>query len=72
MLRNIAPQILPYVRPVWRELDRYRRQGKRILFEGAQGTLLDVDHGTYPIPPNTVAGQASSDPGLALAQSIMF
>ena len=69
MLRNIAPQILPYVRPVWRELDRYRRQGKRILFEGAQGTLLDVDHGTYPFvtSSNTVAGQASVGSGVGVS-----
>ncbi len=52
--------------PVWRTLDRFYREGKRILFEGAQGTLLDVDHGTYPYvtSSNTVAGQAAAGSGL--------
>lgn len=65
-LLELAPQILPYARPVWRELDRYRKAGKRILFEGAQGTLLDVDHGTYPYvtSSNTLAGQAAVGSGM--------
>src|SRR5271154_2425474 len=47
-LREIAPKIQPYAAPVWRLLDEARRAGRRILFEGAQGAMLDVDHGTYP------------------------
>ena len=47
-LREIAPKVLPYACSVWAMLDQERRRGRRILFEGAQGTLLDVDHGTYP------------------------
>src|SRR5262249_28724760 len=47
-LTEIAPQVLPYMDSVWSLLDRNRREGKRILFEGAQGALLDIDHGTYP------------------------
>src|SRR5262249_8491723 len=56
-LEQVAPRILPYVDSVWSLLDRKRREGKRILFEGAQGALLDVDHGTYPFvtSSNTVA-----------------
>jgi adenylosuccinate synthase len=66
-LREIAPQVLPYAGPVWRLLDDLRARGKRILFEGAQGAMLDVDHGTYPFvtSSNTVAGQAASGPGMA-------
>ena len=65
-LDEIAPRLLPYSRPVWRELDAFRRQGKRILFEGAQGTLLDVDHGTYPYvtSSNTLGGQAAVGSGM--------
>ena len=65
-LKEIAPQITPYARPVWRDLDTYRKSGKRILFEGAQGVLLDVDHGTYPFvtSSNTVAGHAAAGSGL--------
>jgi adenylosuccinate synthase len=64
-LLEIAPKILPFARPVWRELDQARRDGRRILFEGAQGALLDVDHGTYPFvtSSNTVAGQAAAGSG---------
>ena len=53
--------------PVWRLLDEARRQGKRILFEGAQGAMLDVDHGTYPFvtSSNTLAGQAAAGSGIA-------
>ncbi len=62
----IAPQILPYAAPVWEVLFEARRSGKRILFEGAQGTLLDIDHGTYPFvtSSNTMAGQAACGSGL--------
>ncbi|MBK6493356.1 MAG: adenylosuccinate synthase [Sphingomonadales bacterium] len=65
-LAEIAPHILPYAKPVWLSLGEARRAGKRILFEGAQGMLLDVDHGTYPFvtSSNTVAGTASSGSGL--------
>ncbi len=66
-LRAIAPQILPYAEPVWRRLDAARREGRRILFEGAQGAMLDVDHGTYPFvtSSNAVAGQAAAGSGIA-------
>ena len=65
-LREVAPRILPFARPVWRDLNTLRAEGKRILFEGAQGALLDVDHGTYPFvtSSNTVTGTASSGSGL--------
>jgi adenylosuccinate synthase len=65
-LTGIAPAILPYASPVWLELAAARKAGKRILFEGAQGMLLDVDHGTYPFvtSSNTVSGTASSGSGL--------
>jgi adenylosuccinate synthase len=66
-LLDVAPKILPYSAPVWRLLDEARRAGKRILFEGAQGAMLDVDHGTYPYvtSSNTVAGQAAAGSGIA-------
>jgi len=66
-LREIAPSILPYADRVWRLLDDARSQGRRILFEGAQGAMLDVDHGTYPFvtSSNTVAGQAAAGAGVA-------
>ncbi len=62
-----APQILPYAEPVWERLDEARRTGKRILFEGAQAVMLDVDHGTYPYvtSSNTVAATAASGSGMA-------
>jgi len=65
-LTEIAPQVLPYMDSVWSLLDRNRREGKRILFEGAQGALLDIDHGTYPFvtSSNTVAAQAATGSGL--------
>jgi adenylosuccinate synthase len=68
-LREIAPRILPYAEPVWRVIDDARRKGRRILFEGAQGAMLDVDHGTYPYvtSSNTVAGQAAAGSGIAPA-----
>jgi adenylosuccinate synthase len=64
-LAEIAGFVLPFARPVWRELDKARRNGKRILFEGAQGVLLDVDHGTYPFvtSSNTVSGTIASGSG---------
>ena len=65
-LATIAPNVLPYVENVWSLLDAERRAGKRILFEGAQGALLDVDHGTYPFvtSSNTVAAQAATGSGM--------
>ena len=65
-LTALAPKLLPYAETVWRLLDQKRREGKRILFEGAQGALLDVDHGTYPYvtSSNTVAAQAATGTGM--------
>jgi len=65
-LREIAESVLQYARPVWKTLNEARQRGRRILFEGAQGVLLDVDHGTYPFvtSSNTVAGTAAAGTGL--------
>jgi adenylosuccinate synthase len=65
-LAGIADFVLQYARPVWRTLNEARQRGRRILFEGAQGVLLDVDHGTYPFvtSSNTVAGTAAGGTGL--------
>ena len=65
-LQEIAPQVLPYAAPVWKVLNESRRAGKRILFEGAQGSLLDIDFGTYPFvtSSNVIAGQAATGVGL--------
>ena len=65
-LTEIAPKILPYMDVTWDLLDKANRQGKRILFEGAQGALLDIDHGTYPFvtSSNTVAAQAATGSGM--------
>jgi adenylosuccinate synthase len=65
-LSSIAPRIVPFIDTVWQLLDRKRRAGKRILFEGAQGALLDIDHGTYPYvtSSNTVAAQAATGSGV--------
>ena len=65
-LMSVAPRVLPFMDLVWRLLDERRRAGDRILFEGAQGALLDVDHGTYPFvtSSNTVAGAAATGSGL--------
>ena len=65
-LREIAPSVLPYAAPVWLTLKGAKEAGKRILFEGAQGALLDIDHGTYPFvtSSNTVSGAAASGSGL--------
>ena len=64
-LLKIAPEILKFSQPVWKKLDEYKSQGKKILFEGAQGILLDVDHGTYPFvtSSNTVASAAATGTG---------
>jgi adenylosuccinate synthase len=65
-LSEIADFVLPYAKPVWRDLDAALRDNRRILFEGAQGVLLDVDHGTYPFvtSSNTVAGTTGSGSGM--------
>ena len=65
-LSEIAPKVLVYSDAVWSLLDEVKREGKRILFEGAQGVLLDIDHGTYPFvtSSNTIAGQAAAGSGL--------
>jgi adenylosuccinate synthase len=65
-LAEVAKRLLPYAAPVWQRLDEARRAGKRILFEGAQGAMLDVDHGTYPYvtSSNTVSGQAAAGSGV--------
>ena len=65
-LREIADFVLPFAKPVWRDLNAARNRGDRILFEGAQGVLLDVDHGTYPFvtSSNTIAGTAAGGSGL--------
>jgi len=65
-LRAVAPGILPYAAPVWKVMDAQRKAGKRILFEGAQGALLDIDFGTYPFvtSSNVIAGQAATGVGL--------
>ena len=64
-LLKIAPQILKYSQPVWKKINEYKNKGKKILFEGAQGVLLDVDHGTYPFvtSSNTVASSAATGSG---------
>ena len=65
-LMEVAPKILPYMDSTWALLDAQKRAGKRILFEGAQGTFLDIDHGTYPFvtSSNTVASQAATGSGV--------
>ncbi len=65
-LKAVGPQVLPFMGSAWRRLDTAQREGRRILFEGAQGVLLDVDHGTYPFvtSSNIVAGQAATGSGL--------
>ncbi len=64
-LHKMAPLLLPFASTVWQDLNEMRRKGHRILFEGAQGTMLDIDHGTYPFvtSSNTVAGQAAIGSG---------
>jgi adenylosuccinate synthase len=65
-LMALAPRLLPYAEPVWERLDHARREGRRVLFEGAQAVMLDVDHGTYPYvtSSNTVAGNAAAGSGI--------
>jgi len=69
-LKAIAPRLLPYADVVWQRLDQVRRAGQRVLFEGAQGALLDVDHGTYPYvtSSNTVSGYAGVGSGVGPGQ----
>jgi adenylosuccinate synthase len=69
-LQEVAPRIVPYVGSAWRKLNEARLAGKRVLFEGAQAVLLDVDHGTYPYvtSSNTVAGQAAAGSGIGPKQ----
>ncbi len=66
VLRSVAPKILPFAGPAWEMLAEARHAGRRILFEGAQGAMLDVDHGTYPFvtSSNTVSGMASVGAGI--------
>ena len=68
-LRDIAGFVLPFAKPVWRDLNEAKEAGRRILFEGAQGVLLDIDHGTYPFvtSSNTIAGTAAGGSGLGPA-----
>jgi len=70
LLKEIAPQVLPYRARVWQQLAQAKRNRDRILFEGAQGAMLDIDHGTYPYvtSSNTVAGQASAGAGVGPGQ----
>jgi adenylosuccinate synthase len=67
ILKEIAPKVVPFIGSAWRKLDEARRAGQRILFEGAQAVLLDIDHGTYPYvtSSNTVAGQAAAGSGVS-------
>ena len=69
-LLELAPQLLPYAEPVWALLEEAHHQGKRVLFEGAQAVMLDVDHGTYPFvtSSNTVAGNAAAGSGVGPKQ----
>ena len=70
-LLKIAPEILKFSQPVWKKLNEYKSKGKKILFEGAQGILLDVDHGTYPFvtSSNTVASSASTGSGFGTSDT---
>jgi adenylosuccinate synthase len=66
LLQAVAPRVSPYLQPAWRVLGEAARKGRRILFEGAQATMLDVDHGTYPFvtSSNTMPGQAAAGAGV--------
>ncbi|MBT5895226.1 MAG: adenylosuccinate synthase [Rhodospirillaceae bacterium] len=66
--REVAPKVLPFASNVWRDLDEARRAGHRILFEGAQAAMLDIDHGTYPYvtSSNTLAGQVGAGAGIGV------
>lgn len=69
-LNEIAPKLTPFVAPTWKTLHELQKKGKKILFEGAQGAMLDVDHGTYPYvtSSNTVAGSAANGSGMGVGQ----
>ncbi|MGG5890331.1 adenylosuccinate synthase [Falsiroseomonas sp. HC035] len=69
-LLELAPKLLPFAEPVWQLLDAAHHEGKRVLFEGAQAVMLDVDHGTYPYvtSSNTVAGNAAAGAGVGPKQ----
>jgi adenylosuccinate synthase len=69
-LLALAPRLLPFAEPVWERLDAAHTEGKRVLFEGAQAVMLDVDHGTYPFvtSSNTVAGNAAAGAGVGPKQ----
>ena len=69
LLTEVAPKVAPYIKPAWRVLDSAIKSGRKVLFEGAQATMLDVDHGTYPYvtSSNTVAGQAATGAGVGPA-----
>jgi adenylosuccinate synthase len=70
LLTGLAPRLLPFAEPVWQRLDQARLAGERVLFEGAQAVMLDVDHGTYPFvtSSNTVAGNAAAGSGVGPKQ----
>lgn len=65
-LKRLAPRLLPFAEPVWLRLSELKRAGRRILFEGAQGAMLDIDHGTYPFvtSSNTISGMAATGSGI--------
>ena len=67
-LLKIAPKILKYSKPIWKKIEEFKKLNKKILFEGAQGILLDVDHGTYPFvtSSNTVASSAATGSGCGI------
>ena len=67
-LLKIAPKILKYSKPIWKKIEEFKKSNKKILFEGAQGILLDVDHGTYPFvtSSNTVASSAATGSGCGI------
>lgn len=73
-LLGMADQLLPFVQPVWKKLDELNRKGKHILFEGAQGIMLDIDHGTYPFvtSSNTIASTAFGGSGLGVCRTSMI
>lgn len=73
-IKDIAGKILPYKKPVWKLLNNFIKEGKKIIFEGAQGTFLDIDHGAYPFvtSSNTIASQAITGSGLFFSDSCVI
>ena len=73
-LLKIAPEILKFAKPIWYKLDEFKKDRKKILFEGAQGVLLDVDHGTYPYvtSSNTVPAMAATGSGTGPGKLVIF